>query len=187
MSDEPRRTRGVQRGPRSTHVIESVRAAALAELNRVGFGRLAMDGVAKAAGVSRTTVYRRWPSKAALLATVVEPVLERYDTDPDTGSARGDLIAALRLIRANSALPEGRALIAAAGEPDSRDVVRAANDRTIAMLERVVKRGVDRGEISADVPAVAYLAMIGTVMWPQMRDEPLGDDELERLTRVLLP
>ncbi|GAA1639955.1 TetR/AcrR family transcriptional regulator [Actinoplanes couchii] len=187
MTDEPRRTRGVQRGPRSTHVIESVRAAALTELDRVGFARLAMDAVARTAGVSRTTVYRRWPTKTALLATVVEPVLQRYDTDPDTGTARGDLIAALALIRANSALPEGRALIAAAGEPDSQAVVRAANDRTIAMLERLLTRAVDRGEITTDVRTVAYLAMQGTVMWPQIRDTPLDDAELERFARVLLP
>ncbi|MFI5889831.1 helix-turn-helix domain-containing protein [Actinoplanes sp. NPDC051513] len=50
-----------------------MRAATLAEVVRAGFARLTIDGVAKAAGVNRTTIYRRWPTKAALLVDMVEP------------------------------------------------------------------------------------------------------------------
>ncbi|MEU4164804.1 helix-turn-helix domain-containing protein, partial [Actinoplanes sp. NPDC026670] len=134
MTEPNRRTRGVQRGPRSIQVIESVRAATLAELSRTGFAGLTIDAVAKAAGVSRPTIYRRWPSKAALLQAVVEPLLETYDADPDTGSVAGDLLALMMLIRENAGRPEGHAMITAAttGAAELRDLVRTANARTLA-------------------------------------------------------
>src|SRR5258708_11248620 len=60
MDSSTRRTRGVQRGARSQQVVEKVRAATMAELARVGFPGLTIEGVAKAADVNRTTIYRRW-------------------------------------------------------------------------------------------------------------------------------
>ena len=110
MERSTRRTRGVQRGPRSQQVIEKVRAATMAELARVGFGGLTIEGVAKAANVNRTTIYRRWPSKDALLLAVLEPGLERFDQDPDTGSLDGDLLALMLMIGETAALPEGQAV-----------------------------------------------------------------------------
>src|ERR1700756_2659500 len=77
MDSSTRRTRGLQCGPRSHQVVEKVRNATLAELARVGFPGLTIEGVAQAANVNRTTIYRRWPSKSALLLAVIEPLLER--------------------------------------------------------------------------------------------------------------
>ena len=108
MDSSTRRTRGVQRGARSQQVVEKVRAATMAELARVGFGGLTIEGVAKAANVNRTTIYRRWPSKSALLLAVLEPGLQRFDHDPDTGSLGGDLLALMLLIGETAALPPGQ-------------------------------------------------------------------------------
>src|ERR1700731_5059526 len=101
MDRSTRRTTGVQRGPRSQRVVEKVRKAPMAELARVGFAGLTIEGVAKAANVNRTTIYRRWPSKGALLLAVLEPGLERFDQYLDTVSATGDLLA-FRLMMGHS-------------------------------------------------------------------------------------
>jgi F420H(2)-dependent quinone reductase len=69
----------------------------MAELARVGFPGLTIEGVAWAANVNRTTIYRRWPCKGALLLAVIEPLLERFDRDPDTGSLDGDLLSLMLL------------------------------------------------------------------------------------------
>jgi AcrR family transcriptional regulator len=69
----------------------------MAELARVGFPGLTIEGVARAANVNRTTIYRRWPSKGALLLAVIEPLLERFDRDPDIGSLDGDLLSLMLL------------------------------------------------------------------------------------------
>jgi len=54
-------------------VVEKVRAATMAELECVGLPGLTIEGVARAANVNRTTVYRRWPSMTARSAHLVEP------------------------------------------------------------------------------------------------------------------
>ncbi|MFC4071975.1 TetR/AcrR family transcriptional regulator [Actinoplanes subglobosus] len=192
MTEPNRRTRGIQRGPRSIQVVESVRAATLAELSRTGFAGLTIDAVAKAAGVSRPTIYRRWPSKAALLQSVVEPLLERYDVDPRTGSAFGDLLALMVLIRENAARPEGRAMITAAttGAAELHELVHAANARTVAPFHRALQRAVERGELSpaSDVPIIAYILFQAVVMWEPAHGSPPSDPDLHRiLTTVLTP
>src|SRR5260370_19059087 len=133
MDSSTRRTQGVQRGPRSRRVVEKVRAATMAEVARVGFGGLTIDGVAKAANVNRTTIYRRWPSKSALLLAVLEPGLERFDHDPDTGSVGGDLLALMLMIGETAALPEGQAPHRAVGSTpdDLKELFEAVNDRAL--------------------------------------------------------
>lgn len=191
MTQPNRRTRGIQRGPRSVQVIEDVRAATLAELSRTGFANLTIDAVARTAGVSRPTIYRRWPSKAALLQAVVEPLLERYDVDPDTGSVSGDLLALMVLIRDNTARPEGRAIITAAatGAAELRELVRAANARTLAPLRRALERAVRRGELSpaCDVPIIAYVIFQAVVMWEQSYDSLPSEADLTRILGTALP
>ncbi|WP_328475361.1 TetR/AcrR family transcriptional regulator [Actinoplanes sp. NBC_00393] len=190
MTDSTRRTRGLRHGPRGAQVVEKVRAATLAELARAGFAGLTIDGVAKAAGVNRTTIYRRWPSKAALLAAMVEPVLERYDTDPDTGSVQQDLLALLLMIRDNTALPEGLALteavVASGGE--LHDLMRTTIDRAMAPFHRALERAVARGEMSAatDVRMIAYLAFHGVVMWEPTHESPPSDLDCARIARTVL-
>lgn len=172
-------------------VVESVRVATLAEMARVGFASFTIDGVAKAANVNRTTIYRRWPSRAALLASVVEPLIERYDADPDTGSVHGDLLALTVMIRDNAALPEGRALIEAvtSGTGELRELVRAMTARTLAPFHRALDRAVRRHELdpAADVKVIAYLAFQGVAMWEQAHDRPPTDDDLNRILRTVLP
>lgn len=190
MTEPNRRTRGIQRGPRSIQVIEKVRAATLAELSRTGFANLTIDAVAKAAGVSRPTIYRRWPSKAALLQAVVEPLLETYDADPDTGTVSGDLLALMVLIRDNTACPEGRAMITAAttGAPELQEMVRAANARTLAPFHRALDRAVQRGELGSDhdLPVIAYVIFQAVVMWEQAHDAAPRAEDLNRILRTVL-
>jgi AcrR family transcriptional regulator len=76
-------------GDREREILE----AALEVLADVGYDRLTMDAVATRARASKATLYRRWNTKVglvidALLAEKVAPPV------PDTGSFRGDLIAA---------------------------------------------------------------------------------------------
>ncbi|GAA2683094.1 hypothetical protein GCM10010428_52180 [Actinosynnema pretiosum subsp. pretiosum] len=179
----------MQHGPRSRQVVEAVRAATLAELARAGFTGVTMDGVARAAGVNRTTLYRRWPTKAALLADVVEPLLARYDADPGTGSLRGDLLALMTAIRDNAARPEGRALIAAAatGAPELDELVRAANARTLGAFHRALASAGERGEPVGDAGVIAHLVFHGVVMWEQAHGAPPGDADLGRILEALLP
>src|SRR5262245_40170336 len=93
---QARRSEG--RGPlvRGEAVVRGVLTAALEELGQTGYGALRIEDVAARAGVNKTTVYRRWPTKedlvrAALLAMTVDKFVV-----PNTGSLRGDLLEMAR-------------------------------------------------------------------------------------------
>ena len=80
-------------GGRSARVRAAVLRATLDELAAVGYGNLSFESVAHRAGVHKTTLYRHWPGREAL---VREALLARSEVTvpiPDTGSLGADLIA----------------------------------------------------------------------------------------------
>ncbi|MDT5151458.1 MAG: hypothetical protein QOI01_3191 [Mycobacterium sp.] len=190
MDGSTRRTTGAQRGPRSQQVVEKVREATVAELARVGFPGLTIEGVAKAANVNRTTIYRRWPSKGALLLAVLEPGLERFDQDPDTGSLGGDLLALMLVMAERMALPEGQAVHRAVGSTSDelKDLVDTVNARGLGAFRRAFDRAGARGEVGPtdDTEMIVYLAFFGVVLWRETRQRPPTEEECRRILRVVL-
>ncbi|HEX2688195.1 MAG TPA: helix-turn-helix domain-containing protein, partial [Kofleriaceae bacterium] len=94
---ETRRTRGVL-GGRSERVVQHVLVATVAELAESGYRAFRMDVVSAAAGVNKTTIYRRWPAKKQLVAAAVD-WMRRFVHDvplPDTGSLERDLVEAFQ-------------------------------------------------------------------------------------------
>ena len=80
--------------PRDPRRREAILAAAIALVAEVGYDRMTVDALAARAGVSKPTIYRRWPGgKAEIIVDAIRA--ERADGAalPDTGSLRGDLIA----------------------------------------------------------------------------------------------
>lgn len=71
--------------------------AAWEELEQSGYGALTYEAVAARAETSKPVLYRRWPTKVDLVLAAMEHagLFERRPL-PDTGSLRGDILAALR-------------------------------------------------------------------------------------------
>jgi AcrR family transcriptional regulator len=107
--------------------------------------------VAARAGVGKATVYRRWPTKGALALDAFLAEYQGQQPEPDTGTLRGDLLAALRgWVRTVTRTPAGRmlaGLIAAAQhDPDLADgwrdqVIAPLRARHTVMLDRAIARG----------------------------------------------
>jgi AcrR family transcriptional regulator len=190
MGDSTRRTRGVQRGPRSQQVVEKVREATLAELARVGFPGVTIEGVAKAANVNRTTIYRRWPSKAALLLAVLEPRLQLFDQDPATGSLDGDLLALMLIIGETSALSEWQAVRLAVGSTSDelKELVDTVNERALGAFHRAFDHARARGVVGPtdDTEMISHLAFFGVLLWRETRQRPPSEEECRRILRVVL-
>jgi AcrR family transcriptional regulator len=190
MDDSTRRTTGVQRGPRSQQVVEKVREATMSELARVGFPGLTIEGVAKAANVNRTTIYRRWPSKGALLLAVLEPLLARFDQDPDTGSLGGDLLALMVTIGENIASPAHQAARRAVGSTsdDLKELAETANDRALGAFRRAFDRARARGEVGPtdDTEVMTHLVFYGVALWGETRERAPTEEECRRILRVVL-
>jgi len=132
-----------------------------------------MDKVAAVAGVGTQTVYRRWPSKAPLVA---EAVMHQYPTSdfdlPDTGDCVGDLRTWMREYAARTAAPDNVALIralaaAAAEDLDDRDsLYRQLTGRVHQAVQDRLAKGIALGQIQAgaDIEAVAD-ALIGAILY----------------------
>lgn len=184
-----RATQGVRRGARGSRIVDSVLAATLAELSAHGYAAFTIEGVANAAGVNRTTIYRRWPDRASLMGAALQPLLARYDGIPDTGSALGDLSAVMRTVRDNLLSAEGRAFSEAvkANAEELREVLDAATQRALRPFREVLSRAAMRGDVDdAGVDVLAHLGFSGVAMWAQSFGRTATDDECEEMARLLL-
>jgi AcrR family transcriptional regulator len=81
------RSRGRPRDPETDQAILTATLAVIAEQ---GYTNLALTEVAKRAGVSTATLYRRWPSKAPLVLDALRTLILTF-TLPDTGDTQHDL------------------------------------------------------------------------------------------------
>src|SRR6201987_5458636 len=91
-------TRAPLRGrPRSEKAHKAIMDAAAELLLARGLSAVSMDAVAERAGVSKTTIYRWWPTKESLALDALYTEWAAVQPGPrDTGTLRGDLLALLR-------------------------------------------------------------------------------------------
>jgi AcrR family transcriptional regulator len=165
---ETRRTQGVL-GGRSQRVVQQVLVATVAELAASGYRAFRMDAVSATAGVNKTTIYRRWPDKAQLVAAAVV-WMRRFVHDvplPDTGSVERDLADAfLRKVSFKDRV-EGQAWARLLAEKHDPEVSAAIGD---AVKERsgewyaMVTRAVARGELPEGTDARLLLGMIRAIV-----------------------
>jgi AcrR family transcriptional regulator len=130
--------------------------AALEALAECGYDRLTMDDVAARAHAGKGALYRRWPSKAALVVDAVVAWRQEFAplSIPDTGSLRGDVEAVI----ANVPMTDvGQvALIVGLATAASRDPeLRAALSEHVLehprrAIREMLDRAVERGEIPRD-------------------------------------
>ena len=87
------RTRPRRRGQA---LQDAILDAALTELAEVGYANLTMERVAARAKASKASVYSRWPSRIELVMDVFYHLMPDPAVPADTGTLRGDLLAAFR-------------------------------------------------------------------------------------------
>ncbi len=176
---------------RGEHVRQNVLAAALEELAANGFDGATVAGVAKRSGVHETTVYRRWVTRENLL---VAALLERSADAipaPDTGSTREDLLAMVRGVIAYARSAEGTAVLRAALLPVD-DAYAGAREafwaRRLDALSPVVMRGIERGDVRADIDARLLLEMLVAPIHGRLllTGEPVDADFAKRLVDLAL-
>lgn len=190
--DEPirRRTRNIQAGPRSRMVVEKVLDAVARQLDAVGYGGLSIEDVARLAGVSRSTIYRRWPDKKHLAAALLEPEILRLEAQLSEGSLSDILMGFARQLAKNLAAPRGRTLVHLflSFEAEFRMLSASARDRALKRLEAILMRARERGEIraDADVAMLAHMFFASLVQWAISHDMSLHEDDSLRIVKTLL-
>jgi AcrR family transcriptional regulator len=157
MSEDPEMTD--KRLVRGEPIVKKVLAATMEEVALTGYEGLTLERVAARAGVNRTTIYRRWPTKKDLLEATIEHASASVKFDWDLGSLRADLAELLRRageqIFTPGMLGMHRMMMDACKDAGLREAARCARDEkhshAIAMLTRAEKRGELRGDIDKEL------------------------------------
>jgi len=167
-------TKGVrpQQGrPRSEKARQAILKAAGELLECEGFAAVTVEGIAARAGVSKATIYRWWPNKAAVVTDSFLELTASKVNFVDTGSVREDLRQQMRRLAQVLASKSGRTIAAliAEGHTDP-EVAKAFRDHWIAArreeTRRVLQRGVEHGELRADLDLeIAMDALYGPIYY----------------------
>lgn len=171
--------------------------AALDVLADAGYDGTTIDLVAAAAGAARATVYRRWATKVELVAAALARLApDEVDLQqlPDTGTLRGDLLAATRPEDAEQTRRRTRVVaavqIAAGREPALADALtRSGTEPWIAANRILIRRAIDRGEYGpADVEALAQVIPLMCTSRVAVQQLPITAEYATKLIdQVLLP
>ena len=150
-------TRGPGR-PRDPELDRAILEATIEVLETDGFHNLSIDAVAARAKVGKTTIYRRWPSKAPLVVDALAHLKASTSSDvPEDLSTREALVRIMSdLVRKSSSAEQ---LLAGLVDEMARDPELAETVRTgiVAPRRKVIfaalERGIERGEVRPDVDA----------------------------------
>ncbi|MGW0331878.1 TetR/AcrR family transcriptional regulator [Streptomyces sp. NPDC003011] len=135
--------------------------AVLEQIRECGYDSVTMEGIAASTRCSKSTLYRQWRTKPQFVAAALRASRQVRFVGIDTGSLAGDLREAARAAGAWST--SDTKLVHALGHAVTQDdeLARALRealvDPEIAALKEILWRGVQRGEVAADHPALEYV------------------------------
>ncbi len=182
---------------RSGATTEALRGAVRVMLEEFGYRALTIEGVAARSGVAKTSIYRRWPSKAEMVFDLMLHSSDELPPVEDRGSLAGDLDVLARRIVALVAGPLGRRIFPgligdAAGDPALLERLRT----TIVLdgreqIAQVLERSIRRGELAdtkavPDLQAVLIGAVLMFVLFEPEMDEGLLRNKIADLGMAVL-
>ncbi|ATL68805.1 TetR/AcrR family transcriptional regulator [Nocardia terpenica] len=169
--------------------------AVLDELAEVGYQKLTMEGVAVRANTSKPVLYRRWPSRPALVLAALGHDAPTAGELPDTGALRSDLIALLqRLVHRFDHVP-GTVLVGliteTARDPELSAELRARfADRPVETLVlELARRAAARGELGPRRPPDRVARVPFDLLRNEYLRQGVPDDDLviEIVDDIVLP
>jgi AcrR family transcriptional regulator len=149
-------------------VSDAVLDAALTLLERDGFARMTMEAVAREAGVGKPALYRRFGSKAELVAAAIDTRLPPLEP-PDLGDAEAEMRLAMQGLPPDAERYLGLIGGLMAEREHHPELIATFRDTILtprrAAVTEVIRRGQERGELRADVdPVVALDLFAGQIL-----------------------
>lgn len=173
-------------GGRSTRVRSAVLTAARGLLAD-GYAKLTVERIAQAAGVNKTSVYRRWTDLEGVLGDLLSEYASEVVPIPDTGDLGTDLEELALLVRRGMTGEPGELITALATSaprnPRAAQVVRGFLAERFRLAEAVVDHAIARGELPQGTDAGAAIEVLGAPLFLRLLvvDEPI-DEEFARRT-----
>ncbi|MEV5571232.1 TetR/AcrR family transcriptional regulator [Spirillospora sp. NPDC052269] len=177
--------------PRSERAEKAILTATIDLLaEESGVDGVSMEAVAARAGVAKTTIYRRWPNKEALIVGALGMLKGPLPELPGTG-IRDDLLTITRHMAAERGVKAARCFWNVAGGAEKYPELYARYRQDVLDPRRAVyfdllRRGVERGEVRGDVDMdVAVAMLVGAFAYHKL-SESLPDAFAERLVDTFL-
>jgi len=186
-----RRTEGVLEGERAARVIEAVYDATTLEIADKGYAALRVEDVAARAGVNKTTIYRRWPTKKDLVVATMKACV-RPETVKPTGSIERDLHQALKNVVSYAASRTGRAaarIMLGAHEDPEVDEVAAEVRRDIRREHsKIFQRAIDAGQLpkGTSIDLVQQIVFMPILMRAMIFHETVDDAVIRGVISIVL-
>jgi AcrR family transcriptional regulator len=181
-----------QRAARAAGRTETIMRTALDLAREAGYAKLSIEAVAARAGVSKHTIYRRWPSRGLLFLDAVLSLNAAGLDHPDTG----DIVADLREVMTRAADLLGRPpwgplyrdLIGEAQhDPDVADALnqRFIQPQTADTLARL-QTAKDQGQIAPDFDLHLAMEVLSGPLYFRLliTGEPVTNDYIDRVLRA---
>ncbi|MCU1683258.1 MAG: transcriptional regulator, TetR family [Amycolatopsis sp.] len=193
MTERPRRAAtgaAVLQPEITTTIVDAV----IDELAGQGYGKLSMEAVARRAGVGKSALYRRWPSKQHMVIAAISAISVPLAEMPDTGSLRGDLDIALRGVLAWLSDPKFFRIMPdliaeTARNPDlAAATAHAIGEPRRARGEIMLRRAIERGELAADLDLELAMDLLAApIHWRLIaRHAELEPGYLDKLAELLM-
>src|SRR5436309_216963 len=184
--DNPRRHPGGRMDPEADRLILQ---AAKRLMREQGYERLTMDGVAKQAGVARTTVYRRYRDKAELVSAAIDS-LRDPSKRPNSGDVRRDLVAHVENMRRNFDMSLAGTLLME--EPHNPRLIALFRERMVQPRRQIIRdsieAGIERGQIRADLDVERILDyLLGALFAAFLTGGRPGPDWSEQTVDAIWP
>lgn len=142
--------------PRSEGCRQKILAAADLLLTRDGFAKMSIDAIAQEAGASKATIYRWWPSKAAI---VMEALLELTEADvhvPAGPDPEDEIVLRIGKLIALFRSPKGRVIASIIGQSQFDPEIGEAYRKHLlgprrAQMHAVINRAIAAGQFREDL------------------------------------
>jgi AcrR family transcriptional regulator len=181
--------------PRSEESRQSILRSTLKLLKKNGgFADLSIEAIAADANVGKTTVYRWWPSKAALVADAFSTSAEQELRFPNTGSVQRDMSLQMRRLIRIFKSDRGKVVAALlAGGQSDPELIEAFRDIFLWPRRKqayaTLQRGIDRGELPTNTNLNVLLdSLYGPIyMRFLIRHQELEENYADELCSLVLP
>jgi AcrR family transcriptional regulator len=189
---ESARLSALSSDPRAARSRLAVLAAAVEELGAAGYGAFSVESVAARAGVAKSTIYRHWPDKLAVIADALETFHQQI-APAVTGSPRAHVIFLITHVAEILADSPFAACIPALVEGAQRDEAVAAFHFGYAAARRaelaaVIRAGIAAGEIAKNTDVnLAVVMLLGPLFYRRlMSTTPYEPSSAEQLVDATL-
>jgi AcrR family transcriptional regulator len=183
--------------PPSPGIDRRILDAALELLASGGYAGFRLDELAKRAGVAKTTILRRWPTKAAVAAAAVEQLALQTIDVPASGTLRGDLHALLTsavVVFTNGHGAFVPRLIRESGHhPEIADLLQTVIHTRRLAYRRALNRAIARHELDPGIDQELVIDLLVGPMWTRLLitrepiTKPFVDDIVDAVIRAFPP